>query len=47
MYLVFYNLMQFVLFTYILVVMGIRFMKEGGGKCNNYRIELHENEFSL
>ncbi|CAB0016949.1 unnamed protein product [Nesidiocoris tenuis] len=29
-YLVFYNLMQFVLFMYILVVMGISFMKDGG-----------------
>ncbi|KAF6217184.1 hypothetical protein GE061_001538 [Apolygus lucorum] len=28
-YLVFYNLMQFVLFMYIMFVMGIRFMKEG------------------
>lgn len=28
-YLVFYNLTQFIFFTYIIVVMGIRYMKEG------------------
>lgn len=31
-YLILYNLSQFVLFTYILVVMGIRYAKDGPGK---------------